>query len=267
MSRSFPGRGGSESKGKGQLWDGSHSWSPCSRQHSRAAGEGLVAEGRGQIGCDKSDMELRSHRPSGGGRLGKRSITISWPPVDTPQTGRKADPVSFASLQPPYAAKLSLLTLRRMELRLREVKRLAWVTQQVWSQESLPTSHSQAPSQTGLRVRPSFGDPPLDNGVQGKTETHKSPKLKKAGAGNPGVPAWGDLLSQPPGCKLGRLRPERAEAERGTPGRKMPSPLCRKETESGRGASGVVPTLGLRGCGLPAWVWWSEAMVECVVQE
>lgn len=36
----------------------------------------------------------------------------------------------------------------------------------------------------------------------------------------------------------------------------------------GRGpAPGLAPTLGLRGCGLPAWVWWSEAIVDRPAQE
>lgn len=81
--------------------------------------------------------------------------------------------------------------------------------------------------------------------------------------------------SLPPCASGGDWSPERGRGtERELQEGRHPLGLYRRETESGGGVlrapptlPRIVPTLGLRGCGLPAWVWWSEAMVGGPVQE
>lgn len=98
------------------------------------------------------------------------------------------------------------------------------------------------------------------------------PPKPGAGAGNSGLPVVGQ--NQPPVCQWGIRRPrvgrgrerEAREADanpHSTEGKpSLVEALCWPPPPSR-----VAPTLGLRACGLPAWVWWSEAMAGCLVQE
>jgi hypothetical protein len=105
-----------------------------------------------------------------------------------------------------------------------------------WIQTSGPNSHSQTPCPT-------------------KTEVCSSPQSR----------CWGLRGRQGPSghpqCRRGQPSPKQGKGM-GWHRKKKPSLLCRGEAAPRHAA----PTLGLRVCGLPAWVWWSEAMVDGAVQ-
>lgn len=110
-------------------------------------------------------------------------------------------------------------------------------------------------------------------GVQGKAGTLKSPTLENS-VRNLGVPVvgWGGAcrISVLPWTQVGETEAQRGELQEERCQLGFPEGKLRLEEAfclPALPSPTTVPTLGLRGCGLPAWVWWSEAMVGGPVEE
>lgn len=156
------------------------------------------------------------------------------------------------------------------ELTLREGKWLAQVTQQCGTRTQTPALLHKAFRSWDWGSTPALGNPHGQQGVGGGAKTrNETPQSRELVLGTLACRLWVRISflcanGGHGGPGRGRGREREADANpHSTEGKpSLVEALCWPPPPSC-----VAPTLGLRACGLPAWVWWSEAMAGCPVQE